>query len=809
MEQQQETREACGFAHALPVGTRLGVWQVESVAGVYGDAIVYTASHADTAETVFLQEYFPAGAASRLADGSVTARPGPAGEAFRTGRETFLMQGAALAGLCAAEAVPHLPRVRSVFSLNGTACMVMDRHGGTPLAAELDSHHDLPEDRLIALFRPLALALGKLHAAGICHWRISPAVILRQNQHLLLTGFSGGRRLSDWEEEHPEAVYCPVELLLPVASPGPWSDIYALAAVLYHCMTGSPPPKADTRLGAIEWPESSLERYSARSREAVAQALACVPAERPQTMREWCAAWPDLEFEGDTERDGVAEHSRLPVKSGGGRHERALVVSNIEEPQDDTPGRRMRAWPYLGGAALAGVIALALFAREGARSVAEEEDSQGVLLPPAPESEASAPLMLLEHEVAAAREAARQVAAQAEKAQKLRWPPDKVAALNTLAARAAAAAKELEALPAAPDVASQSALTAPGHRSFAAVLAEQRRVVRTATQEAWQISAQGYKAAAAPLVENAGANFKLLESLLDDDPRPEPTRLLAATGSAHALLEAAHERLLRAAQLEPPTDAVIASRHVAEISTAYDEVQAQSAVIRAALRQGRDYADTRKAEMTAAARERRQFGNAVASARRAVAELEQAARTAETGKLSRQLEHDAVLLVAEAKRRLSRLEQIVLDSPDVRGERLQAALVEVRETENSVRSLLVEMRGKAAPVVASAADPGVEKLLRRADSRLARNNRRYGDLQKLMAQHGGLIQVKGGQPVGRQDVGTVHRDLMAQMSTRERLARAKTAAEAETLYQTFLQQHAKVDRELDRMLKAAMKAERF
>lgn len=50
---------------------------------------------------------------------------------------------------------------------------------------------------------------------------------------------------------------------------------------------------------------------------------------------------------------------------------------------------------------------------------------------------------------------------------------------------------------------------------------------------------------------------------------------------------------------------------------------------------------------------------------------------------------------------------------------------------------------------------------------------------------------------------------MAQASMRDRLAKARTQAEAETLYQKFMTQHSKVDRDLDRMLRTATKAERL
>ena len=47
---------------------------------------------------------------------------------------------------------------------------------------------------------------------------------------------------------------------------------------------------------------------------------------------------------------------------------------------------------------------------------------------------------------------------------------------------------------------------------------------------------------------------------------------------------------------------------------------------------------------------------------------------------------------------------------------------------------------------------------------------------------------------------------MNQASASDRLAKAKTAAEAKALYEKFMAQHAKVDRDLDRMLRAVSKA---
>ena len=43
--------------------------------------------------------------------------------------------------------------------------------------------------------------------------------------------------------------YAPIEQYATEGKQGPWSDIYAAAAVLYQCIAGQSPPEAAARVG--------------------------------------------------------------------------------------------------------------------------------------------------------------------------------------------------------------------------------------------------------------------------------------------------------------------------------------------------------------------------------------------------------------------------------------------------------------------------------------------------------------------------------------------------------------------------------
>ena len=279
--------------HALPAGTRLGEFEIVTLIGEGGFGIVYLAYDTQLGRNVALKEYIPAALASRVGTAEVSVRSERHEDTFRAGLKSFINEARLLARF------DHhsLVKVYRFWEANGTAYMVMPYYEGVTLRDGLKRLPAPPDEAwLLALLTPLIEALAVLHAAQCYHRDIAPdnIMLLKGSGRPLLLDFGAARRvIGDMTQALTVILkpgYAPVEQYAEVATmkQGPWTDVYALAAVVYFAIQGKTPPPSVGRLMSdtyVPLATTAAGRYSERFLHAIDHALAVRPENRPPSVQ--------------------------------------------------------------------------------------------------------------------------------------------------------------------------------------------------------------------------------------------------------------------------------------------------------------------------------------------------------------------------------------------------------------------------------------------------------------------------------------------------------------------------------------------
>ena len=148
---------------------------------------------------------------------------------------------------------PNIVRVMRFFEANGTAYMVMEFVDGAPLGEWIKPLRPVSEAQAAALVGPLLDGLDVIHKAGYLHRDIKPGnIYIREDGSPVLLDFGLGAPARHRAYRRGLPGLCAFEQYHSQGKQGPWSDIYALAGVLYWMVTGSMPLEAPARVRADE-----------------------------------------------------------------------------------------------------------------------------------------------------------------------------------------------------------------------------------------------------------------------------------------------------------------------------------------------------------------------------------------------------------------------------------------------------------------------------------------------------------------------------------------------------------------------------
>lgn len=236
----------------LPHTVLCGRYVIGAAKGEGGFGITYIGRDTRLDRVVAVKEYFPSGLVNRNSGASseVTETQDENGRnAFYKGRESFLTEAKTLAKFSGEMGIVH---ILDFFIENNTAYIVMEYLDGVTLSNKLKADGTMTPEQALTVLMPVMISLEKVHKQGLIHRDISPSNIMILQNTVKLIDFGAARQASRDGNRSMSLMlkpgYAPEEQYRSKGVQGPWTDVYALCATIYKCITGVTPDESNDRL---------------------------------------------------------------------------------------------------------------------------------------------------------------------------------------------------------------------------------------------------------------------------------------------------------------------------------------------------------------------------------------------------------------------------------------------------------------------------------------------------------------------------------------------------------------------------------
>ncbi|MBQ7543224.1 MAG: protein kinase [Clostridia bacterium] len=257
----------CGFGKkhkvvpgALPPGTILHAqYLLGATLGAGGFSITYRAYDTRAGKVVAVKEFFPSSLVERP-DGELTVSVISSNN--REMYEKYLKRFYEEAQILSTLNHPNIVRVFKMYYENDTAYYTMELLDGSDLNRyAVKKGGRISEEEMISITACVAEALETVHRRGLLHRDIAPDnIYMCRDGRVKLIDFGAARTLSMDGSRSLSVIlkpgFAPVEQYQKRGKQGPWTDIYALGATMYLCLTGEMPLAAADR---IRYPELNLQ----------------------------------------------------------------------------------------------------------------------------------------------------------------------------------------------------------------------------------------------------------------------------------------------------------------------------------------------------------------------------------------------------------------------------------------------------------------------------------------------------------------------------------------------------------------------
>ena len=317
--------------HYLRKETRLiGRYTIKSVLGQGGFGITYLGMDELYQRKVAIKEFFPQGIVTRNTEyeDTVTVTYVEEKADYEKGKERFLKEARTMAKFSKNEGIV---KVLDFFEINNTAYIVMEYLEGITLKQYIRENQRITLEELVRLLVPLIESLDEIHSQGMIHRDISPDnIMVLPDGRIKLMDFGAARDYTEFGEKSLSIVlkpgYAPPEQYQTHGIQGPWTDIYALCATMYKCITGENPPDAIERVM-----DDHLKKISAfgipvlpQIEEAIIKGMSVAAKDRYQNVGDFCE---DL-------YGGYEERSVLGAEESQSQVEPETAEQSVEDKAD-------------------------------------------------------------------------------------------------------------------------------------------------------------------------------------------------------------------------------------------------------------------------------------------------------------------------------------------------------------------------------------------------------------------------------------------------------------------------------------------
>lgn len=269
MEEHLSTCPYCGFnettlrqeSYYLDPGTIIGgKYIVGKVMNYGGHTVSYLGLDAEANRKVIVKEYLPSDFSTRSeGEKEVTIYSGDGQEQFEQGLTNFLNEANRIQQLQNPEGIA---KIYDCVVENETGYVISEYIEGNTLKEILDSGKKYSVKEARAFIKSILKGLSKVHRLNIVHCDISPETIMITNSgEIKLLDFGATRYVTTANSKSLSIIlkrgYAPEEQYRSRGVRGPWTDVYALAAVMYRMITGIVPPESVERVLVDELKEPS------------------------------------------------------------------------------------------------------------------------------------------------------------------------------------------------------------------------------------------------------------------------------------------------------------------------------------------------------------------------------------------------------------------------------------------------------------------------------------------------------------------------------------------------------------------------